>query len=88
MKVQAHTVAGLLIKRVIEGASLKSIVEEARAFAVSRSGITKSYTALAGVTVTKRSVWVFASTLFHGPMFPTAITRCYSTLTYRHRLPV
>ncbi len=51
MAAQGHAVLHLLINSVIDGHSTKSLIEEARAFADSRTSITESYTPLASVTV-------------------------------------
>lgn len=51
--VQDHMLPLFLINGVIEGHSAKSLVAEARAFAVSGISKTEWYTALAGVTVTE-----------------------------------
>ncbi len=51
MAVPDHMLTLVLINGVIDGHSAKSLIAEARAFAVSRTSITEWYTPLAGVTV-------------------------------------
>ncbi len=51
--VQDYVLPVFLINGVIDGHSAKSLIAEARAFAVSGMSKTEWYTALAGVTVTK-----------------------------------
>ena len=54
--VQDYVLPLFLINGVIDGHSAKSLVADARAFAVSRTSITEWYTPLAGVTVTEAVV--------------------------------
>jgi hypothetical protein len=49
--VQAHAVPRLLISSALQGHPVKSITDEAWAFAASQTSITESYTALTGVAL-------------------------------------
>ncbi len=51
MAVQGHVLPYLLINNVVDGHSPMPLIEEARAFAASRTSITEMYTALAGISV-------------------------------------
>lgn len=51
MAIQGHVLPYLIINNVVDGRSPMPLIEEARAFAASRTSITEMYTALAGVTV-------------------------------------
>lgn len=51
MLMQAHTVPHRMVDNIIVGKSIKSLVEDARAFAASPTAVTESYTPVAGTTV-------------------------------------